>query len=325
MEDFNPKAWASNAHLQSIFASLRWRALGKNPMVDRAQKVIFRADNDARLLGWHSPQPRGGKGLVLLIHGWEGSSDSTYMLCTGRYLFTRGYSILRLNLRDHGESHALNEGMFHSVLIEEVMDVCRQAAGLAEGRPYIIAGFSLGANFALRIALRYAADPIAGLRQIVSISPVLDPHKATLMIDGGSAIYRGYFLKKWKRSLRKKQALFPGKYDFTDLLKMKSCMEITRMIVPHYTPFRDHLEYFSHYTLLGPVFRDLKIPTLIITAEDDPVIDARDFFHLQGNGNLKVSIQKHGGHCGFLDPFPFGCWYEREIFKVLTALENSSP
>ncbi len=319
MEDFSPRGWTSNPHLQSVFASLKWRALGNNPMVDHAERMIFQAANGARLLGLYSPQP-AGKGLVLLIHGWEGSSDSTYILSTGRYLFRRGYSILRLNLRDHGDSHDLNEGMFHSALIEEVADICGQAAALAGGKPYVIAGFSLGGNFALRIARRNSGAQIPGLRRIFSISPVLDPLKATMMIDRGSIIYSRYFLKKWKRSLRKKQALFPGKYDFTDLLKMKSCMEITKVIVPRYTPFKDHLEYFRQYTLLGPVFGELKIPTLVITSEDDPVIDARDFHSLRGNGNLHLAIQKHGGHCGFLDPFPFGCWYEREIHKILESL-----
>ena len=322
IEPFAPHAWARGPHLQSIFASLGIRTLGKNPMVACARPMIIETDQGVRLLGHYSRQPQdSSKGLILLIHGWEGSSDSTYMLSTGRFLFNRGYDVLRLNLRDHGDSHHLNEGMFHSALIEEVFDACHKASSLADGKPFVIAGFSLGGNFALRIARRYAKAPIAGLRQVIAISPVLDPYKATLMIDRGLKIYGWYFLKKWKRSLRKKQDLFPQQYDFSRFLQMKTCLEITEEIVPRFTPFRDYMEYFSQYTLLGDVFKDLKIPLLIITAEDDPIIAARDFQNLKGNGNLQVSIQRHGGHCGFLDPFPFGCWYEREIYHLMEGLK----
>ncbi len=321
-EIFTPKVWARGPHLQSIFASLGWRALGRNPMAACARPMIIETTGGVRLLGHHSRQPGGnGKGLVLLIHGWEGSSDSTYMLSTGRFLYNRGYDILRLNLRDHGESHHLNEGLFHSALLEEVFEACHEAADLANGKPYVIAGFSLGGNFAMRIAMRYAKAPIRGLRRIIAVSPVLDPYKATLRIDGGPMIYGKYFMKKWKRSLKRKQALFPDRYDFADLLKMKSCLEITARIVPRYTPFRDYMEYFAQYTILGNAFNALEIPLLIITATDDPIIEAEDFRTLKGNENLHLSIQRYGGHCGFLDPFPFGCWYERKIYNLLESMQ----
>lgn len=320
-ETFRPQSWARGPHIQSIFASLRWRALGRNPMVDCARKMIVETDGGVRLLAYYSRQPGGsGKGLVLLIHGWEGSSESTYILSTGRFLFNKGYDILRLNLRDHGDSHHLNEGLFHSALIEEVFDACRKAASLAEGKPYSIVGFSLGGNFALRIALRYPAAPIAGLRQIVAISPVLNPHKATVTIDQGSIIYARYFLRKWKLSLKKKQALFPDRYDFREYLTMRSCMEITDQIIPRYTHFHDSLEYFDQYTILGGAFHDLEVPLLIITSQDDPVLGAEDIHDLSGNDRLHVSVQSHGGHCGFLEPFPFGCWYERKLYHLLEGL-----
>ena len=88
-----------------------------------------------RLLGSHSRHPATvPKGLVVLLHGWEGSIDSTYMRCTGRALYRRGYDLFRLNYRDHGCSHRLNEGIFYAVLLDEVFEAVAQAAALAAVR-----------------------------------------------------------------------------------------------------------------------------------------------------------------------------------------------
>jgi predicted alpha/beta-fold hydrolase len=319
---FRPQPWARNPHLQTIFGSLRIRAGGRNPMLESARDVLLDGGAGVRLLGHHSQKP--GKDrcpLVLLIHGWEGSSESTYMLSTGRYLFSKGCDILRLNLRDHGRSHHLNEGLFHGARIEEVFHAAGQAANLSRG-PFFIAGFSLGGNFALRIALRASGSMIPNLREVFCISPSLDPHKATLAID--ESPYRHYFLRKWKRSLRKKQALFPRLYDFTDVLKLGTCMDMTESVMKYYPEFHTYRDYFRRYTLTGDVLEGLSVPVTTVSAEDDPIISADDIRCVKHNGCLKTLIQTHGGHCGFLEPFPFGCWYERKIASLIGRHEVPS-
>jgi hypothetical protein len=319
MEDhFNPNPLARNPHLQSIFSSLRFRAMGRNPMADCAAEMIIDGGDGVRLLGYLSRRPRGdSRGLVLLLHGWEGSSDSTYIRHTGRYLFERGFDIFRLNLRDHGNSHHLNEGLFHSALIDEVFHAARFVSRLSDGRPCYIVGFSLGGNFGLRIALRHTAMPVPNLTCVFAVSPVLDPRRATLAIDNGFSLYRRYFVKKWKNSLQKKQALFPSRYHFDDVLGYPTCMEITDAVIPRYSPFRNHQEYFKTYTLLGDIFGDLTVPVHVIASADDPIIPVDDFHTLRGNRHFTLALQRHGGHCGFLDPFPMGCWYERYIDRLL--------
>lgn len=312
---FSPRPWARSAHLQTIFASLKYRLRGRNEMLECAQETVLDGAGGSRLLGYLSRRSGPSRGFVLLIHGWEGSSDSTYILSTGRTLFRSGYDVFRLNLRDHGTSHRLNPGLFHGALIEETHNAVTGAAALADGKPFFVAGFSLGANFALRIALRHSLLPVPGLRHVFCISPALDPHQATLSID--RSIYRLYFLRKWKRSLTIKQGLFPGLYDFSALLKMRSCMEITEAIMPLYSSFSNYHDYFSLYTLRRPLFSGLSVPVTAIASEDDPVIPVRDLQELAGSPNLEISIQRYGGHCGFLDPFPSGCWYERRICAIL--------
>jgi uncharacterized protein len=95
-------------------------------------------------------------------------------------------------------------------------------------------------------------------------------------------------------------------------------MALTKAIMPYYTEFDSYLGYFKRYTLTGDVLAPVAIPVMIFTSQDDPVVAVEDFYHLPLNGYLQLSIQKYGGHCGFLDPFPWGCWYERRIAGILT-------
>jgi uncharacterized protein len=319
-EEFVPQPWARNPHLQSIFASLGLRTWGPNPMRAAAEPVIVDGGNGVRLLGALSTHSQATtRGLTILIHGWEGSADSAYILNTGRYLFEKGYDVFRLNLRDHGESHHLNDGLFHGALIDEVAHAVEQVAALAGASPCWLIGFSLGGNFALRIALAQAGRPIPNLRRVICISPPLDPYKATLAIDGSLPVYRRYFLKKWKRSLLRKQSLFPGKYAFDHLMGMQSCMEITEALMEYYPDYPTYRDYFNRYTLLGDTFRDLSLPVTIFASADDPVVPIEDLYALEKNPCLDVFIQRWGGHCGFLAPFPFGCWYERKIGALLAT------
>ncbi|HOG17774.1 MAG TPA: alpha/beta fold hydrolase [Syntrophales bacterium] len=323
---FLPEPWARHRHLQSMFASMKIRALGDNPMLRASRESVVDAGDGARLLGFHSPQREGkAPGLVVLLHGWEGSSESTYILTTGRFLYRCGYDVFRLNLRDHGNSHHLNEDLFHGARLEEVFQALSRIAELGGGRPFFIIGFSLGGNFGLRVSRLQVSRPIPSLRHVISISPALDPYKSTLLIDSGFFLYRSYFLNKWKRSLRKKESLFPGKYRFGPFLRAKTCMELTEALMPYFPEYPTYRDYFRQYTLLGDSLCELGVPTTIIASADDPVVPVEDLRGLKKGANLHLALQRYGGHCGFLgNPFPFGCWYEKEIADILNSAVSNA-
>jgi hypothetical protein len=315
---FCPNLLSRNRHLQSIIATTRVRNNGRNPMRDAAQPVIVDGGNGVRLLGFHSVQrDQPGKALIILIHGWEGSSESAYIQSSGKYMFSRGYDVFRLNLRDHGESHHLNEGLFHGALTDETVEAVRNICRLASGMPVYLVGFSLGGNFGLRIAMRQSLDRIENLKHVFAISPPIDPYKATRCIDESLPFYRAYFLSKWKRSLRRKQNLFPDKYDFKGILNLTTCIGLTIAIMPWYPEYSDHRAYFREYTLLDDAFRNLSMPVTVVTAEDDPFIPVADFRRLEKNPHLQLIIQRYGGHCGFLEFFPYSCWYDRFIDRSI--------
>jgi predicted alpha/beta-fold hydrolase len=320
LDGFEPPIFLKNAHLQTILASSKLRTLGANSMREVAREEIIETAEGIKLLGYHSVQNDGqAKGLVILLHGWEGSTDSTYLLRSGRSLYANGYDIFRLNFRDHGDSHHLNKGIFYAVLLEEVYQAVLQAAGFSSGRPVFLVGFSLGGNFVLRILKKCVNVPIKNLCHAVSISPVLNPQKSTEKIDRITYI-RKYFLAKWRRSLTKKQALFPDLYDFTDVMGVKTIQALTDALLEKYSDFSSAQDYFDAYSVMGPAITNLHTPTTIVTAEDDPIIPIKDFYDLKLNKHIRLVIHPHGGHNGFITGFNLQSWYENMIIRLFDQI-----
>ncbi len=323
-EEFRPPAWLGNRHLQSVLPSLPMR---RGPVESRAQPVIAASrqlvldcGDGARLVGWHS-EPANGAGikperLAVLLHGWEGSADSLYVLSVAQLLHERGFAVMRLNLRDHGGSHALNEGLFHSCRIAEVVGAVARLQALFPAKLLSLAGFSLGGNFVLRVGARAEA---AGLRiaRIVAVCPVLDPATTLAALESGPAMYRNYFLFKWRRSLRAKQAAWPASYEFGELLAERSLTAMTGRMVLKYTDFPDLASYLRGYAITGDALAGLRAPARIITSEDDPMILAHDLDRIAKPAALELTLTTRGGHCGYMDALRGPSWIDRAIVQDL--------
>ena len=108
--------------------------------------------------------------------------------------------ILLLNhLCDHGDTHHLNQGLFHSCLLPEVTGAVAALQGLFAGRPLQLIGFSLGGNFMLRVAAQ-ARSAALNLGQVIAVSPVLDPPATLAALQRGMPGYELYFVRKWLRT-----------------------------------------------------------------------------------------------------------------------------
>ncbi len=299
-----------------MMASARLLIPPHRPLLEHSQEWIVQTTEESKLLAYYAQHPRS-RGLIIILHGWEGSSSSAYVLATGSYFFKQGFSVCRLNLRDHGESHHLNEGLFHGALLQETFDAVNAIAMRVQDQPVYLMGFSLGANFSLRIAIKHSQTPIENLKQVFAVSPPLDPYKTTLAIDDGLPLYRQYFLKKWRRSLKKKQRLFPHKYNFTKMLRAETCLTLTEDMMAYLPQFSSYRDYFKLYTLNNKSFQDLNLPVQIFIATDDPVIPLDDYQTLNDNHFLTISRQPFGGHCGFINLFPYSRWYNDVISELL--------
>lgn len=289
-------------------------------VISASQQLILDAGDGARLMGWYSDPSTGKRSepqrLAVLLHGWEGSSESLYVLSVAQSLHERGFAVMRLNLRDHGGSHALNEGLFHSCRIAEVVGAVARLQSLFPAARLSLAGFSLGGNFALRIGARAEA---AGMRieRIVAVCPVIDPATTLAALESGPAMYRHYFMLKWRRSLRAKQAAWPASYDFSELLGERSLTAMTERMVLKYTDFPDLASYLGGYAITGDALAGLQMPARIITSGDDPMILARDLKRIAMPASLELTLTARGGHCGYMDALRGPSWIDRVIVQDL--------
>jgi len=321
---FGPPAWLRNRHLQSIIPSLPLR----RPLVERRCRALLGASaaelvdcgDEVRLLAHRATQAALGRSparrLVVLLHGWEGSSDSLYVLSMAALLLERGYDVVRLNLRDHGDSHHLNPGVFHSCRIAEVVGAVQRLQQLSPRQGLSLVGFSLGGNFCLRVGAR---APSVGLdiERIVAVCPVLDPEHTLVRLERGFALYRRYFVWKWRRSLRKKQAAWPGLYDLSDVLRLRTLTEMTEHLVRTYGGFASLREYLHGYAIVDQALAALAAPSHVIAAADDPIIPASDLARLARPAALRVTCTALGGHCGFYDGERGSTWLERAVLATL--------
>ena len=282
-----------------------------------SREHILDCGDGVRLLGFHSAHDaQHSRPLVILLHGWEGSADSFYVLSLGSYLFARGFDIFRLNFRDHGPTHHLNRDLFHSCRIVEVVGAVRAIQEKFSPSSLNIAGFSLGGNFALRVGAR--ADR-AGIRlhKAIGVCPVLSPRNTLKALKSGWFVYEQYFVRKWKESLRIKQRAFPNHFYFKEIFRLDNLHDMTDVLVRDHTQFPTLEDYLEGYAITGEVLADLNVEARLLLAADDPIIPVNDVAQLARSSALQVDVIPFGGHCGFFETFNRESWADRRVAALL--------
>ncbi len=320
---FDPPRLLRNAHVQSILSSsfLR-RAVFRRKDATLEQVAVehtLDCGNGVRLQGFHSAQSAlsSARALVVLLHGWEGSAQSNYILHTGARLLAEGCDVFRLNFRDHVQTHHLNRELFHSCRIDEVVGAVAEIARRFPARPLVVGGFSLGGNFALRVALRAPAAGIP-LAWTFAVCPVISPKAGLKAIEDAPWFYEYYFMRKWRESLRRKQAAFPDRELFGRAELHGGLRELTRNLVERHTKFGTLDNYLDGYSIAGDALAAMTVPANILTAADDPVIPVDNFRALKLAPSTELAIVPHGGHCGFIRDWNLRSWAEDFILAQMT-------
>ncbi len=318
---FVPPPLLRHHHTQSLLASTpprKFRVMRRTRRLRAEEKLeILECDDGVKLECKFNLQPRAtDAGMVILIHGWEGSADSNYILSSADAFYRAGYSVARLNLPDHGTSHHLNTRVFNSTMLPEVVSAVRNLQQRYPHPRFVMAGFSLGGNFALRVAASAPANDLV-LEKVAAVCPPLDPSNTMRALDSGWWVYERYFALKWRRSLRRKQAHFPDLNLQEGLRRHRRLRAMNEYFVPRFTHFRDTESYFNAYAVTGDALEGLTVPCHIILAADDPIVVADDAGRLARSENLTVEITDHGGHCGFFHNFRMDSWIDERLLTLL--------
>ena len=249
-----------------------------------SRRLVLECDDGVRLLAFQARQHESGRRpaqrLAVLLHGWEGSSRlALRAVARAAPCSTGGYDVVRLNLRDHGDSHDLNAELFHSNRIAEVTSAVQrlQQPNPSAQVPHL-AGFSLGGNFCLRVAaraLRSGVD-LGRARRQCGLPGARSCAARLAGLEHGWIVYRRYFVlevapfacagsatcgRGWLR-LRGHAA-----HDDPDRDDRTTSYGSTPTI-------RRSSTTCGVMQIVGDALRDLEVQSRVIAALDDPIIPA---------------------------------------------------
>jgi len=311
MPEFRPPVGLRSPHLQTLLARMPTKASKRHVTGVCTERAILDCRDGIRLEAWVTPL-RTDAPLVIILHGWLGDSRSWYVERTARVLHAGGFRVASLLLRDHGGTAAHNREMFNSARLGEVIDACN---ALADGCDSVgIVGFSLGGNFALRLASDPGAD--SSVKACLAVSPVIDPARTVRAIDAGWLVYRKWFVAKWRRALKEKQDAFPQEYRALDgALRLSTVAGITDFLVERYLPYRDSIDYYARYDLRGDRLAQVGIDTRIVAARDDMMIPADSYADITPNDRVDLHVFDHGGHCGFIEDWRLNAYLDGVVVE----------
>ena len=130
-------------------------------------------------------------------------------------------------------------------------------------------------------------------------------------------------MRKWSRSLAKKQQAWPDHYDFEELLRIRNLREMTRQLVLSHTEYPTMDDYLAGYAITGDRLTTLAAPATVLTSLDDPIIEAADLARLARAPHLEIVTTAHGGHCGFIESFGDSSWIDRQVVELLSRNPDS--
>lgn len=239
---------------------------------------------------------------LVMWHGMEGSTASAYMVSTADKAFRAGFNVVRVNVRNCGGTEHLSPTLYHGGLTHDARVVIEELIRADHLPRLFVAGFSLGGNMVLKLAGEYGDDPPPEVLGICAVSASVDLRASTLHMSlPRNWIYQQDFLRRIKNRLRRKQRLFPDLYDISGLGNIHSIEEFDdRFIAPAFG-FADARDYYAKASSL-PFIKHIRIPTLIIHAEDDPFIPFAPLRHpsIAANPYVLLVAPERGGHVAFL-------------------------
>ena len=169
-------------------------------------------------------------------------------------------------------------------------------------REVFFVGYSVGGNLVLKMAGELGSDTPKELRAVCAVSPCLD--MASCSTGSGAPrnfLYERYFLRCIRNSLEKKAKLFPERYCVDGLPAVLTLHGWHDAVVAPAWGYRDAAEYYRSASALR-VVGQIRIPTLIVTAQDDPFIPFESFCDpaITGNPFIRLIAPERGGHCAFI-------------------------
>lgn len=312
---FHPRRWLPNGHLQTIVGNFLPRVDGlpaaSTELVATDLPEEMQALHEAvelnrllpsRLLCHCHWQPASDAVTVVLVHGLEGSSHSQYVIGNANKLFAAGCNVVRMNMRNCGDTDALSPTLYHSGMSVDVIAVLRWLIERGQTR-IVLAGYSMGGNLVLKAAGELGAGAPQQLIAVAAISPPMDlAESADALHEPQNRIYEQRFLRNLLKRYKRKCTLYPAVFRPEAAQRVRSIRDFDEYVMTPHCGFTGASDYYARAGASRVIDR-IAVPALVLHAWDDPFIRLTPSTHatLQANTAITLVEPAHGGHCAFLE------------------------
>ena len=322
-DDFVPRRGLRGGHRQTLAGHFLPR---RNLLPEPERRLFSVADGVQVRCECHWQADRGAALTVVIVHGLEGSSESTYMIGTGSKAWLAGMNVVRMNVRNCGGTERLAPTLYHSGLSGDVGAVVNELISRDHLPRVTIAGFSMGGNLVLKLAGEWGSAAPREVKAFAAVCPGMDLAASSAELHRWSnRIYEWRFLLSLWQSLGRKARLFPEIFRRPGWRALRSLRDFDDQVTAPYCGFAGADDYYRRASS-SPLVPAIAVPTLVIHAQDDPFVrilpETRDA--LAANSQVRFIETEHGGHCAFVgeNNGSDGRWAERriiEFFREMTA------
>jgi predicted alpha/beta-fold hydrolase len=317
-DGFRPPWWLHGGHRQTIAGYwvrrlLRWTLPAEDLVVETAPGVhlLLRAS-------WQ-PGPRESSQALVVLHGLGGSDASAYVVSTGRLAFSRGFHVLRLNMRGCGDGERLCPLLGNAGLDGDLVAVLD---ALSHVVPRIaVVGFSLGANLSLLAFGRRRERIPEGVRGVVGVCPPLDLSACASALEvAGNGLYQHYFMQMLAEAYRRRSQARPDVFSAGRELGLHTVREFDERITAPFGGYESAADYYARSSA-GPWLQAIDRAALVLAAADDPMIPVASVTRWPLAASVRREVAPTGGHVGFVARTPApGLFWAAE--RAVTFLEN---
>jgi predicted alpha/beta-fold hydrolase len=318
---FEPHPLLKNGHAMTIASAFVPRRFDIPP----AEARLFQVDPESRLLAHCHWQPgkRQDAPVIVAVHGLEGSSDSNYMRGIAEKAFHRGFHVVRMNQRNCGGTEELTPTLYNSGMSGDYRSVFEELSERDGFERIFFAGYSMGGNLVTKMAGEFGAAVPKALRGVCAVCPALDLAACADALERrDNFFYQRHFVTGLMSRYARKHKMFPERYKLDDLPPIRSVREFDDFITAPQFGYRDAQDYYDHVGAKR-VASQIRVPMLMITAEDDPFVPYAAFLAAKINANPAIQFvaAAHGGHCGFISKHAGSerFWAEQRIVEFCAS------
>lgn len=299
---FRPHPLFVGGHKQTL-AGYAWPRRFRLRSLRRDEVRLFEVEPGTQILAHcHWLAARREHPTLIAVHGLEGSSDARYMLSTAAKAIRANFNTIRLNLRNCGNTEHLTPTLYNSGMSDDLLAVVNELSERDGLRDIFIVGFSMSGNIVLKLAGEQGSRLVGKVKGICAVSASVDLHACAAAIERrDNRLYMNSFIRSMRHRMRRKRQLFPEIYDTTRLREVRTIRDFDNRFTAADAGYRDADDYYTHASS-QLLIQNIRIPALIIHAQDDPFIPFESLQHpsIAQNPDVILLAPQHGGHLGFV-------------------------